>query len=61
MDEPIENRAADPHGGWDRWLSFDPVVNWRDRVDNLKQLGGILLKPAQPDGGGKMAADAGRA
>jgi enterochelin esterase family protein len=28
---------------WDRWLSFDPVVNWRERVDNLKKLSGILL------------------
>ena len=23
---------------WDRWLSFDPVVNWRDRLDNLRKL-----------------------
>jgi enterochelin esterase family protein len=28
---------------WDRWLSFDPVVNWRDRQDNLRKLTGILL------------------
>jgi len=34
---------------WDRWLSFDPVVNWRDRVDNLKQLRGILLDAGQKD------------
>ena len=28
---------------WDRWLSFDPVVNWRDRLENLRGLSGILL------------------
>ena len=28
---------------WNRWLSFDPVVNWQDRVDNLRKLSGILL------------------
>ena len=28
---------------WDRWLSFDPVVNWRDRTENLSKLTGILL------------------
>ena len=28
---------------WDRWLSFDPVVNWRDRLDDLRRLRGILL------------------
>jgi hypothetical protein len=28
---------------WDRWLSFDPVVNYRGRLDNLGKLAGILL------------------
>ena len=28
---------------WDRWLSFDPVVNWEARVSNLQRLRGILL------------------
>ncbi|MFZ0667613.1 MAG: alpha/beta hydrolase-fold protein [Acidimicrobiales bacterium] len=28
---------------WDRWLAFDPVVSWRDRIDNLMRLSGILL------------------
>jgi S-formylglutathione hydrolase FrmB len=28
---------------WDRWLSFDPVVNVHDRFDNLRKLSGILL------------------
>jgi hypothetical protein len=28
---------------WDRWLSFDPVVNVHERLDNLKHLSGILL------------------
>jgi S-formylglutathione hydrolase FrmB len=34
---------------WDRWLSFDPVVNWRDRVDNLRELSGILLDVGRSD------------
>ena len=34
---------------WERWLAFDPVVNWRDRIDNLKQLCGILLDAGQKD------------
>jgi pimeloyl-ACP methyl ester carboxylesterase len=28
---------------WDRWLSFDPIVNYRDRLSNLRKLAGILL------------------
>ena len=28
---------------WDRWLSFDPVVNVHDRIANLHKLSGILL------------------
>lgn len=28
---------------WDRWLSCDPVENYRERVDNLRSLSGILL------------------
>lgn len=28
---------------WDRWLRFDPVINYRDRLDNLRKLAGILL------------------
>ncbi|GAC1473322.1 MAG: alpha/beta hydrolase-fold protein [Chloroflexota bacterium] len=28
---------------WERWLSYDPVVNWENRVDNLRALRGILL------------------
>jgi enterochelin esterase-like enzyme len=28
---------------WDRWLRYDPVVNWQERVDNLRLLRGILL------------------
>jgi hypothetical protein len=34
---------------WDRWLSFDPVVNWRSRVDNLRKLSGILLDVGRND------------
>ena len=28
---------------WNRWLSYDPVENYRDRLDNLRSLSGILL------------------
>jgi enterochelin esterase family protein len=28
---------------WDRWLSFDPVVNVHNRLENLRKLSGILL------------------
>jgi S-formylglutathione hydrolase len=28
---------------WKRWLSYDPVENYRDRLDNLRSLSGILL------------------
>jgi enterochelin esterase family protein len=34
---------------WDRWLSFDPVVNWRERFDNLRRLTGILLDVGSND------------
>jgi S-formylglutathione hydrolase FrmB len=34
---------------WDRWLSFDPVVNVHDRLDNLRKLSGILLDAGSSD------------
>lgn len=34
---------------WDRWLSFDPVVNWRGRQENLRRLNGILLDVGTKD------------
>ena len=34
---------------WDRWLAFDPAVNWRHRLDNLRQLRGILLDAGTAD------------
>ena len=34
---------------WDRWLAFDPVVNVHDRLDNLRQLSGILLDAGSND------------
>jgi hypothetical protein len=34
---------------WDRWLSFDPVVNAHDRLDNLRKLTGILLDAGRND------------
>jgi hypothetical protein len=33
----------------DRWLSFDPVVNVHDRLDNLRKLSGILLDAGSSD------------
>jgi S-formylglutathione hydrolase FrmB len=34
---------------WARWLSFDPVVNWRERQANLRALRGILLDVGTAD------------
>jgi enterochelin esterase family protein len=34
---------------WDRWLSFDPVVNCHDRRANLRKLSGILLDAGVKD------------
>lgn len=34
---------------WDRWLSFDPVVNCHDRLANLRKLSGILLDVGSKD------------
>jgi enterochelin esterase family protein len=34
---------------WDRWLAFDPVVNVHDRLDNLRQLSGVLLDAGRSD------------
>jgi S-formylglutathione hydrolase FrmB len=34
---------------WHRWLSFDPVVNWRGRLDNLRKLSGVLLDVGSND------------
>lgn len=34
---------------WDRWLAFDPVVNFIDRLDNLRKLAGILLDVGSRD------------
>ena len=34
---------------WAKWLSHDPVVNWRDRVENLRQLRGIFMEVGSRD------------
>jgi S-formylglutathione hydrolase FrmB len=34
---------------WDRWLSFDPVVNVHERLDALRRLRGILLDVGRAD------------
>ena len=34
---------------WDQWLSFDPAVNWHDRLDNVRALRGILLDAGTRD------------
>jgi enterochelin esterase family protein len=28
---------------WDKWLAYDPIVSYKDRIANLKRLRGILL------------------
>ena len=33
----------------DRWLGFDPLVNIHQRVDNLRELAGILLEVGSND------------
>jgi hypothetical protein len=44
VDLPIEFPSGELVAqAWERWLQFDPVVNWRDRLDNLRKLSGILL------------------
>jgi pimeloyl-ACP methyl ester carboxylesterase len=44
VDFPIAYPSGDviPHL-WEKWLSYDPAVSWRGRVDNLRRLRGILL------------------
>jgi enterochelin esterase family protein len=44
VDLPIEfpSGAVIEHL-WEQWLSYDPVVSWRSREENLRQLRGILL------------------
>jgi hypothetical protein len=34
---------------WDRWLSFDPVVNVLERFDDLRKLRGIMLDAGSHD------------
>lgn len=34
---------------WDKWLSYDPVVNYAHRLDNLRQLRGIFLACGRKD------------
>ncbi len=34
---------------WQRWLSYDPVVSWRARADNLRRMRGILLDAGSHD------------
>jgi enterochelin esterase-like enzyme len=34
---------------WDRWLRHDPVENYRERLDNLRNLSGILLDAGSRD------------
>jgi len=34
---------------WKRWLEFDPVVNYRDRLANLRRLRGVLLDVGRND------------
>ena len=34
---------------WDRWLSFDPIINVHDRIENLRKLRGIMLDAGSND------------
>jgi pimeloyl-ACP methyl ester carboxylesterase len=34
---------------WSKWLSYDPVVNCSERVDNLRLLRGVLLEAGRRD------------
>lgn len=34
---------------WERWLSYDPVVNWSQRTQQLRRLRGILLDAGYHD------------
>ena len=34
---------------WAKWLSHDPIINVSDRLDNLRQLRGILLEAGRRD------------
>lgn len=44
VDLPIAQETGETiEAVWNRWLSFDPVVNFQERIDKLKQLSGILL------------------
>jgi len=44
VDLPIEFPTGElVVEAWERWLRFDPVVNWRSRLENLRKLSGILL------------------
>lgn len=44
VDLPIEFPSGQIiQGLWDRWLSYDPVVSWRPRTEELRRLRGIRL------------------
>ena len=44
VDLPVSHPSGElDEEVWARWLAVDPIVNWRERTDNLRQLRGILL------------------
>ena len=50
VDFPVDytsGRLLDPI--WRKWLSFDMVINWRLRLQNLERLRGILLDVGSRD------------
>ena len=50
VDLPVVFPSGELSGAvWDRWLSFDPVVNWKGREGNLRRLSGILLDVGAKD------------
>jgi enterochelin esterase-like enzyme len=50
VDLPVEFPSGRLHPEvWQKWLTFDPVVNWPERADNLRALNGILLSAGRRD------------
>ena len=50
VDLPVAWRSGELRQDvWDRWLAFDPVVNVRDRLDDLRKLAGVMLDAGSHD------------
>jgi S-formylglutathione hydrolase FrmB len=50
-DIPIDDQTGEIRTEtWNKWLAFDPVVNWESRKDALRSLKGIYLSAGYRDG-----------